>query len=222
MQYYFSLLPEARESVEKTLSLALLSRCLGAAKGDKNRAIRLYIWNADLSREFYLPIQLTEVALRNSIHNQLTALYGNLWFEASELLSAVPQRTQVEVKKVASRERVQRGSAFTVDHVVAGLPFGFWLSLLNSSMTERLWSGNIRPIFPHLPSTLHQPDVHKRLERLRLFRNAVMHHYAIFDKGTTAEWENIKLILGWIRPTTAQFMTQLADPKKVLSAKPTV
>ncbi|HEV7600257.1 MAG TPA: hypothetical protein VGO49_08360 [Bradyrhizobium sp.] len=222
MQYYFSLLPEARESVEKTLSLALLSRYLGAAKGDKNRAIRLYIWNADLSREFYLPIQLTEVALRNSIHNQLTALYGNLWFETSELLSAVPQRTQVEVKKVASRERVQRGSAFTVDQVVAGLPFGFWLSLLNSSMTERLWSGNIRPIFPHLPSTLHRPDVHKRLERLRLFRNAVMHHYAIFDKGTTAEWENIKLILGWICPTTAQFMTQLADPKKVLSAKPTV
>jgi hypothetical protein len=82
--------------------------------------------------------------------------------------------------------------------------------------------GNIRPIFPHLPPTLHQPDVHKRLEKLRLFRNAVMHHYAIFDKGTTAEWENIKLILGWICPITAQFMMQLADPKKVLSAKPTV
>jgi hypothetical protein len=169
-----------------------------------------------------LPIQLTEVALRNSIHNQLTALYGNLWFEARGLISAVPERTRVEVTKVASLERFQRGSAFTVDHVVAGLSFGFWLSLLNSSMTERLWSGNIRSIFPHLPPTLHQPDVHRRLEKLRLFRNAVMHHYAIFDKGTTAEWENIKLILGWICPTAAQFMMQLADPKKVLSAKPTV
>ena len=72
------------------------------------------------------------------------------------------------------------------------------------------------------PPTLHQPDVHKRLEKLRLFRNAVMHHYAIFDKGTTAEWENIKLILGWICPATAQLMMQLADPKKLLSAKPTV
>jgi hypothetical protein len=222
MQYYFSLLPHALASIEKTLSTALLARYLAAAKGDKNRAIRLYIWNADLSREFYFPIQLTEVALRNSIHNQLTALYGNPWFEARALLSAIPERTQVEVTKVAALERFQRGPAFTVDHVVAGLSFGFWLSLLNSSMTERLWSGNIRPIFPHLPPTLHQPDVHKRLEKLRQFRNAVMHHYAIFDKGITAEWENIKLILGWICPTTAQFMMQLADPKKVLSAKPTV
>jgi hypothetical protein len=222
MQYYFSLLPEALASIEKTLSPARLDRYLGAAKGDKNRAIRLYIWNADLSREFYLPIQLTEVALRNSIHNRLTALYGNLWFEARGLISAVPERSRVEVTKIASLERFQRGPAFTIDHVVAGLSFGFWLSLLNSSMTERLWSGNIRPVFPHLPPTLHQPDVHKRLEKLRLFRNAVMHHYAIFDRGTTAEWENIKLILGWICPTTVQFMMQLADPKKVLSAKPMV
>lgn len=45
-----------------------------------------------------------------------------------------------------------------------------------------------------------------------------MHHYAIFDKGTSAEWESIKLILGWICPQTRQFAIQLADPKKVLSA----
>jgi hypothetical protein len=147
MQYYFSLLPQALEVIEKTLSPDRLARYLGAAKGDKNRAIRLYIWNADLSREFYLPIQLTEVALRNSIHNRLTALYGNSWFEARELLSAIPERTQVEVTKAAALERFQRGPGFTVDHVVAGLSFGFWLSLLNSSMTERLWSGNIRPFF---------------------------------------------------------------------------
>src|ERR1700712_1222206 len=112
MQYYFSLLPEAREAIEKSLSPALLARYLGAAKGDKNRAIRLYVWNADLSREFYLPIQLTEVALRNSIHNQLTALYGDLWFEARELLSAVPERTQIEVANVASLQRFQHGPAF--------------------------------------------------------------------------------------------------------------
>ena len=184
------------------MSAARLARFLRAAKGDKNRAIRLYIWNAHLSREFYLPIQLTEVALRNSIHKQLSSLFGDLWFENPGFTSAVPERTQVEMRKVALFERTQRRSAFTVDHVVAGLSFGFWLSLLNSSMCERIWAGDIRPVFPHLPINLHQPDVHKRLEKLRLFRNAVMHHYAIFDKGTTAEWENIKLILGWICPST--------------------
>ena len=204
------------------MSAARLARFRGPANGDRNRAIRLYIWNAHLSREFYLPIQLTEVALRNSIHNQLTNMFGKLWFETPSFTSALPLRTQGEMRKVAEFERSQRRGAFTIDHVVAGLSFGFWLSLLNSSMCERLWSGNIRPVFPHLPPNLHQPDVHKRLEKLRLFRNAVMHHYAIFDKGTSAEWENIKLILGWICPDTRELAMQLADPKKVLSAKPTV
>jgi len=204
------------------MSPARLARFLGPAKGDRNRAIRLYIWNAHLSREFYLPIQLTEVALRNSIHKQLTSIFGDSWFENPSFASAVPVRTQEEMRKVAAFERGQRRAAFTVDHVVAGLSFGFWLSLLNSSMCERIWAGNIRPVFPYLPPNLHQPDVHRRLEKLRLFRNAVMHHYAIFDKGTTAEWENIKLILGWICPSTTQFMMLLADPKKVLSAKPSI
>lgn len=222
MQYHFSLLPQALAEVEKTMSPARLGRYLGPAKGDKNHALRLYIWNADLSREFYVPIQATEVALRNSVHQQLTARYGANWFEKRSLVSALPQRTQDEIAKVAAYERGQRGVNFTVDHVVAGLSFGFWLSLLNAPMTQRVWGGNIRPIFPYLPITLHQPDVHTRLERLRLFRNAVMHHFAVFDKGTNAQWENIKLILSWICPTTLELMVQLSDPKKVLSAKPTI
>lgn len=204
------------------MSPARLSRYMGKANRDRNRAFRLYLWNAHLSQEFYLPIQITEVALRNSIHAQLTILFGQNWFEAPRLTTAVPIRTFDEMKKIAAFERGRRGSAFTVDHVVAGLSFGFWLSLLNTAMCQRIWSGNIRPIFPLLPATLHQPDVHRRLEKLRLFRNAVMHHYAIFDKGVSAEWENIKLMLGWICPASVEVMLQLSDPKKVLSAKPTI
>lgn len=119
-----------------------------------------------------------------------------------------------EMQKVAAFERSQRRAASTIDHVVAGLSFGFWLSLLNSSMCERLWSGNIRPVFPHLPPNLHQPDVHKRLEKLRLFRNAVMHHYAIFDKGTSAEWENIKLILELDMPSHPRTSYAVGRPKE--------
>jgi hypothetical protein len=222
MQYQFSLLPHPFAIIEKTMSPARLARYLGAAGGDKNRAMRLYLWNAHLCSEFYLPIQMTEVSLRNAIHVQLTVNFGPSWFENTALVSAVPERTQTELANTAAKERAQRGLSFTVDHVVAALSFGFWLSLLNAPMTQRLWMGNIRPIFPHLPTTLHQPDVHKRLEKLRLFRNAVMHHFAVFDKGPISEWENIKLILGWLCPTTLQLLFQLSDPKKLISAKPTI
>jgi hypothetical protein len=100
MQYYFSLLPHVLDTIEKTMAPARLARYMGAAKGDKNRALRLYIWNAHLSREFYLPIQLTEVALRNSIHAQLSNLHGANWFEAPRLTTAVPTRTLDEMKKI--------------------------------------------------------------------------------------------------------------------------
>lgn len=222
MQYMFSLLPKTFDSVEKTMSHARLTRYLAAARQDKNRALRLYFWNAELCQEFYLPIQMTEVSLRNSLHTRLQTIFEDNWFTDPSFVSAVPERSQREIRDVANFERAKRGVGFTVDHVVAGMSFGFWLSLLNAPMTNRIWRGNIRPIFPNLPHHLGQPDVHERLEKLRLFRNAVMHHYAIFDKAPGIEWENMKVILGWICQPSVKLMIQLADPKKVLSAKPTI
>lgn len=222
MQYAFSLLPQVLANIEETMSAARLGRYLGAAKGDRNRAFRLYLWNAHLCREFYFPIQVAEIALRNSVHKGLQSNYGTDWFSTRSLTTALPKRSQEEIVDVVSFESGKRGAAFTIDHVVAGLSFGFWLSLLNGPMTNRVWAGNIRPVFPNLPATLHQPDVHRRLEKLRLFRNAVMHHYAIFDKGVISEWENIKLIVQWICQPSLRLIEQVADPKTILSAKPHV
>jgi hypothetical protein len=222
MQYMFSLLPKALDLVEKTMSPARLARYLGAARQDKNRALRLYIWNAELCQEFYLPIQMTEVSLRNSIRKNLQTIFEDDWFADSSFVSAISERSRLEINDVVAFERAKRGTGFTIDHVIARMSFGFWLSLLNAPMTNRIWSGNIHPIFPNMPHHLGQSDVHQRLERLRLFRNAVMHHYAIFDKAPGIEWENIKIILGWICQPTVKLMMQLADPKKVLSAKPSI
>jgi hypothetical protein len=220
MQYAFSLLPQVLAPVEKTMSPARLGRYMGAAKHNKNHALRLYIWNAHMCQEFYFPIQITEVAIRNSVSNGLAKNFGPTWFQEKSLTTAISARSSNEIADTVSFEKAKRGASFSVDHVVAGLSFGFWLSLLNAPMTNRLWSGSIRPIFPHLPATLHQPDVHKRLEKMRLFRNAVMHHYAIFDKGILSEWENLKIILGWICPESVWLMTNLCNPRAILSAKP--
>jgi len=204
------------------MSPARLARFSRAARGDRHLSFRLHLWNAKLCREFYFPLQIMEVSLRNSIHQNLQNRFGANWHTERSFVTAIPQRNQDELRDCITLERAKRAGRHTIDHIVAGMSFGFWHSLLNTSMTNRLWGGDVRPMFPNMPHNLGQPDVHKKLERLRLFRNAVMHHYAIFDKAPGVEWDNIKIILGWICQPSVKLMMQVSDPKKVLSAKPSL
>lgn len=220
MQYPFSPLPKVLSALEATMSPARLARYLGASKGDKYHALRLYVWNARLCEEFYIPLQFSEVSLRNSIHQRLTILYGNNWFDEPRFTGAIPDRHKNEIAKVAADERQKRGLAFTADHVVAGMSFGFWQNLLGKRLQFILWCDGIGAAFPHLPNGLGRNDVYMRLERLRKFRNAVMHHYAIFDKAPTQEYRNILTLLQWMCPETLWLVSELANPAAVLQRRP--
>jgi hypothetical protein len=188
-------MPNVLAAIEATMSQARLARYLPAAKGDRFHALRLYVWNARLCEEFYIPLQFSEIALRNAIHRRLVALYGDNWFDAGRFTNVIPDRHKQEVAKVVSDERARRGTVFTPDHVVAGLSFGFWQNLMGNRLEFTLWRDGIRPAFPNLPQGFSREEVYRRLERLRKFRNSIMHHYAIFDKGPTDEYRNIRTIL---------------------------
>jgi hypothetical protein len=221
MQYPFSPMPNVLISLETTMSPARLARYIPSGKGDKNHALRLYVWNARLCEEFYIPIQFTEVALRNCIHRQLVLLYRDNWFEQPKFTNIIPDRHKSEMAKTVSDERKKRGLSFTPDHVVAGMSFGFWLNLMSQSLENFIWPNGIKGAFPRLPHGFGRDEVYKRLERLRKFRNAVMHHYAIFDKGPTDEYRNIRTLLDWMCPETLWFMSELSNPAAVLQRRPT-
>ncbi|RXH05961.1 hypothetical protein [Bradyrhizobium vignae] len=220
MQYPFSPLPRVLSAIEATMSPARLARYMGTTKGDKHHALRLYVWNARLCEEFYIPLQFSEVSLRNSIHRRLTELYGTAWFDQPRFTGIIPDRHKDEIAKVVADERQKRGRSFMPDHVVAGMSFGFWQNLLGSRLEFVLWRGGIQAAFPHLPNGFGRNEVYRRLERLRKFRNAVMHHYAIFDKGPTDEYRNIRTLLEWMCPDTLWLMSELSNPAAVLQRRP--
>src|SRR4051794_21156021 len=166
MQYPFSPMPNVLAAIETTMSQARLARYLPAAKGDRYHALRLYVWNARLCEEFYIPLQFSEIALRNAIHRKLATLYGENWFEARRLTNIIPDRHKTEIAKVTLDEMDRRGTSFTADHVVAGLSFGFWQNLMGSRLEFTLWRDGIRSAFPHLPNGFSREEVYKRLERL--------------------------------------------------------
>lgn len=203
------------------MSQARLARYLPGSNGDKHLALRLYIWNARLCEEFYVPIQFTEITLRNAIHRRLSELYRENWYDDHRFIDILPDRHKEEVRSTAASEKSKRRRAFTADHVVAGLSFGFWQSLLGSKYAFVIWKDDsIRNALPHLPNTLGRPFVYDRVEQLRKFRNSVMHHCAIYDKGPTREFANIRDLLTWLCPDTLWLMQKLANPAAILQRRP--
>jgi hypothetical protein len=219
MQYAFSPLPEVLNGIEATMSPARLLRFMPAST-DKNHALRMYVWNARLCEEFYIPLQFTEVSLRNGIHKRLQQEFGPNWYINPKFKNDVPNRHIEELSNVTNAEMAKRGVSFTADHVVAGLTFGFWQNLMGRGLAHILWKWNVKSAFPNVPVGVKREDIYNRLERLRLFRNNVMHHYAIFDKGPMAEYNNIRTLMHWMCPHTLWLMSELSNPAAVISRRP--
>jgi hypothetical protein len=142
------------KAVRGTLSAPRLGRYLPAANGDPHLALRLYVWNARLCEAFYLPCQLAEVACRNAVARALVGKYGANWCADSRFHSILPNHLRAELDKVNTEERVRRGIAdLTVDHIVAGLTFGFWVALLTAKFDFTIWKGGMLPFFRHYGAT---------------------------------------------------------------------
>ncbi len=90
------------------------------------QALRLYTWNTAISAAFYGPLQGLEITLRNAIHAQLSQKYGSFWFDNPDTELDAGASTRIN----ANRSNLDRsGAAPRPDKIVAGLSFGFWVSL---------------------------------------------------------------------------------------------
>jgi hypothetical protein len=222
MQYPFSLLPAVLTAVEATMSPARFERYVTAAAGDRNLALRLYVWNARLCEEFYIPLQFTEVAIRNAISWRLSHLYTNHWFDEPNFINVIPERHKTELVGIVAEQKRKRGSAFAPDHVVACMSFGFWQNLMGRHLAHIFWRAGVRCSFPYMPAGTKRADVYQRMDDMRNFRNGVMHHYAIFDRRPAAEYQNLLALLSWICPESLWLVKQLSNPAAIIARRPTI
>jgi hypothetical protein len=68
-------------ALERALSPERLSTYLAAAHGDHAAALRLYVWNTEVSAALYGPLQALEIVVRNAFHRELAAVYGAAWYD---------------------------------------------------------------------------------------------------------------------------------------------
>lgn len=221
---HFPFNDEVLAALETSLSPERMATYIQKTGGDRELAMRLYTWNTAISAAFYGPLQGLEVALRNAMHRQLCAKYGADWYDNPACGFDAGALARIdEAKRTLGRGNYQ------VDppHVVAELPFGFWVSLLgkggwaaapdsgkrNYDMT--LWRPALYKAFPH--SRRSRADTHRPLDYLRTLRNRIAHHEPIFTRHLEQDFRSILEVAGWICPQTAHWIEHHSRVKALLA-----
>jgi hypothetical protein len=115
---------------------------------DKKIIFTYYILNSEIAKSLYIPLQNLEVALRNSIHNTLTAYYNTeYWYDIDEFLLHNELKKIIEAKSKITRAKKE----LTADRIISELSFGFWTSLFSKTYDQKIWNKHTKQIFPNIP-----------------------------------------------------------------------
>ena len=171
------------------------------------------MWNIEVASAFWGSFNVLEVALRNVIHAELSALAGrDDWWNAQ---IGLHQFEQSRVADAIGAARRAKGAAALPGHVVAELSLGFWTGLLANRYHQRLWVPALHAAFPHLVG--RRRELHRKLESLRKLRNRIAHHEPVFARNLTADHERLLGILGAISPVAVDWVKQNSRVPQAIS-----
>lgn len=191
---------ENKKKLVKSLSGERLSTYLKAENNDLEKALELYIRNIEISAAFLVPLQGLEVSLRNSLNDTIKNHYqtGD-WFNQIPLNEGAQKIIRKVQKSVRKNQRNPQTS-----HVIAELPFGFWLAMLNKEYHQKLWIPFLHKSFPNAGKP--RSEIHGHLDHIRIFRNRIAHHEPIFNRHLEQDFKSIIIALKWICPDTSDWV----------------
>ena len=108
-----------------------------------------YLWNMALCESLYSPLQMAEIALRNSLHHFLSArCKTSAWYDVIPNLPPWQQNQLAD----ARQKLLDEGKSVTPGGMVAELHFGFWTGFFNKSHAQTgLGHAIAGSAFPHAP-----------------------------------------------------------------------
>lgn len=196
--------PARDAELTRLLNSGRLATYLRACRGNQDEALRLYAWNIEVASAFWGSFNVLEVALRNVIHAELSALAGREdWWNAQ---IGLHQFEQDRVSDAIAAAQRAKGATVVPGHVVAELSFGFWTGLLANRYHQRLWVPALYVAFPRLVGP--RRELHRKQESLRKLRNRIAHHEPIFARNLTADHNRLLDILDAISPVAVEWVKQ--------------
>jgi hypothetical protein len=190
------------DRIIKYISIDRLAAYLILSKKDRERAIRLYERNTELSEALYGVVQGLEVTLRNAVHQILESDHGQDWHDAFAL-----EESEKSAVDEAKRSIENRQETITQGRIVAELTFGFWVRLFSASYAKTLWGPSLRKI---VPLRVDRRAVYARLKDMKTLRNRIAHHNRIIGHPKTVAIQYQELIetIGWFSGDTKNWVEQ--------------
>lgn len=177
-------------AIEQALSVSRFStyrNAIIAAQGqdDLKKALELYEWNAQLAAQFFFPLHVYEVALRNAISDALSIRYGSDWPINQVFKNSLNTQDKNTLNKALSSGYAGVGK------LLPELKFVFFENLLTKRHDGRIWKPYINSIFPNAPAALTPPQLRKKLKDgcyiVRKFRNRCGHHEPVFNNPNLSQ-----------------------------------
>ncbi|WP_317229247.1 hypothetical protein [Clavibacter sp. MX14-G9D] len=186
--------PATLTSLPQTIGVDRLAPYLTAQQGVAAEAIRLYAWNVEASAALLGAYAALEVGLRNAMHDQLGASFGQAdWWDVAPLSSGDLDQIAEAEGYLDKRKGVGNWGA---GHVVAELKTSFWEGLLVNRYHAALWNKGLDGAFKHY--TGRRADLRTRMERLRLLRNRAAHHEPIFARDLAVDHRFMCELAGFV------------------------
>ncbi|MBO9632499.1 MAG: Abi family protein [Chitinophagaceae bacterium] len=188
------------------------------------KAEQLYHINLRVSRSFYPILHMFELALRNSINENLALYFSNpQWiihekdrFMSAPSLGASGYYLKRSVEDAESFVTGKYGSV-SAGRIISCQHFGFWTRLFDL-LHWRLINGNLIRCFPARPRDVNRRVVSSMLNRIRGFRNRVYHNEPICFSGSHLNFdmvhsirEEIYTILRWMDEDLAIYIQHFDD-----------
>ena len=206
-------------ALAQIISPLRLGTYLNAAGHDADRALQMYLWNARIGEAFHIPIQSVEVGFRNRTSDGLAAAFGPNWWESAAFAAAVEQRRLDDIEMV-KRRLLSKGKTIATGQIIAGLSFGFWVAMLEKRYHPRIWSGQLRIAFPHLPPNINHKTLHGEVGQIADLRNRIWHHEPIFYRNLTGDYARCLRILNWLCPNKAAWIKHHCRIMQVARERP--
>jgi hypothetical protein len=165
-----------------------------------------YARNIALSESLYPSLQAIEIALRNSIHDAISAYCNSEEWYAPHCQLLLPQEL-LAIEK--ARITLGKGKkSISPGGIMAELNFGFWTSLFDLRYEQRLWPRHLKSVFPNIPRTARtRKNLSTRLNRIRRLRNRVFHHEPIwYWRDLSQQHQEVIEVIGWINPAMKSFI----------------
>lgn len=202
-----------KSSFSDTLSRCLATERLDAYRSDgadEQLALARYLLNMALSEALYPVLQFGEIALRNAMHQALTARIGSeQWYDSPQTRLTGWQQDNVRNAKQSLRKEHKPLSS---GRIVAELNFGFWTGFFNK-VHARTGLGHYltKQVFSHAPKS--ERDLTKQdtyWSDIRRVRNRVFHHERILHwKDLDTQHARMLTLIAWIDPQLKQLAESL-------------